>query len=96
MAACLVESISARAAPALYDPTIGVLELVTPTAAAQQSLNVIDGLAFDNYGNLFGVREITGSSGGVVYIDKATGSVTTLVTGISRADQIAIHPNGDF
>jgi sugar lactone lactonase YvrE len=86
---------AAFAQPVLTDPGAGVLELVTPPSEAAK-LNLIDGLAFDAYGNLLGCLEITGTGGAVVFIDKATGLVTTLVTGISRADQIALHPSGDF
>ena len=84
-----------QAAPILVSPTFGTLELVTPPASAA-ALDKVDGLAFDVYGNLFATREITGDAGGVVFIDKSTGAVTSLVTGISRADQLALAPNGDF
>lgn len=96
--ACLVAVQSGRvvADPILSDATIGTLELVTPDPAEQNKLNKIDGLAFDPFGNLLGVKEILGETGGVVYIDKQTGAVTVLVTGISRADQIALHPSGDL
>ena len=87
---------SACNGPKLADPYVGTLELVTPSAMEQAKLNNIDGLAFDFYGNLFGVLEISGSSGGVVYIDKDTGVVTPIISGIIRADQIALHPSGDF
>jgi len=88
--------VAAVAAPELADPDVGTLELVTPSAAEQAKLDMIDGLAFDSFGNLFAVLEITGAGGGVVYVDKDTGVVTPLVTGISRADQIALHPSGNF
>lgn len=84
-----------QAAPILVSPTLGTLELVTPPASAA-ALDKVDGLAFDVYGNLFATREITGDAGGVVFIDKSTGAVTSLVTGINRADQIALESNGDF
>jgi sugar lactone lactonase YvrE len=84
------------AAPSLSNPSRGRLELVTALASQQQMLDEIDGLAFDSFGNLFGVLEIDGNAGGVVSIDKVTGAVTTLVTGISTADQIAVHPSGAF
>lgn len=95
IALALLSPAAAGALPVLTDPGEGTLELVTPPSEATK-LNLIDGLAFDSYGNLFGCLEISGGSGGVVYIDKATGAVTTLVTGISRSDQIALHPSGDF
>ena len=82
----------AGAAAMLAPGVNGSLELVAQDAA----LDLVDGLAFDAFGNLFAALEIRGSSGGVVWIDKATGDVATLVTGISRADQIDIHPSGDF
>ncbi|MFQ5418106.1 MAG: hypothetical protein ACE5FL_13845 [Myxococcota bacterium] len=68
---------------------------MTPVSQESQ-LNLIDGLAFDAFGNLMGALEMVGGSGGVVYVDKNTGLVTSLVTGISRADQIALHPSGDL
>ena len=80
--------------PFLSDPSVGVFELV-----AEQDLDLveIDGLAFDNFGNLFGALEIDGSAGGVAYIDPDTGTVTTLVSNIPRADQIAFDPtSGSF
>lgn len=88
--------VAASAEPELVDPVGGVLELVTPDAAERAKLNQVDDLLFDSYGNLLATREISGSTGGVVAIDPATGVVTVLVTGISRADQIALHPSGDF
>jgi sugar lactone lactonase YvrE len=69
---------------------------VTPDPAEQAKLYRIDGIAFDSAGNLFGVLEISDPSGGVVSIDIDTGAVTPLTTGIPRADQIALHPSGDF
>jgi sugar lactone lactonase YvrE len=96
----VVASILACCAPAgaqtLADPSAGVLELVTPDPAEQAKLDHTDGLAFDAFGNLFAVLEISGAGGGVVSVDKATGLVTVLVTGISRADQIALDASGDF
>lgn len=86
----------ANAAPMLVDPSVGTLDLVTPNPLEQAKINTIDGLAFDAFGNLFGVLENSGSAGAVVAIDKNTGLVTPLVTGISRADHIAFHPSGDF
>ena len=86
----------AAAAPQLSDASVGSLELVTLSAEDRAKLNRIDGLAFDSFGNLFGAVENSGVQGGVVYIDKFTGAVTRLVFGISRADQIALHPDGDL
>ena len=98
--ACVLVFISlwarSEAAPVLMDPAVGTLELVTPNAGQQAMLNLVDGLALDGFGNLFGALEIFGSSGGVVYIDKATGDVTNLVSGLSRADQIALGIGGDL
>jgi sugar lactone lactonase YvrE len=75
-------------------PGIGTLELVATHAML---LDEIDGLAFDHLGNLFGALEINGANGGVVYIDKTSGTVTPLTMGISRADQIAFDPSShDF
>jgi hypothetical protein len=80
--------------PTLLDPSAAKLELIANDA----SLVEIDGLAFDPHGNLFGALEADDPSvGGVVYIDKHTGAVATLVTGIARADQIAFNPvTGNF
>lgn len=85
--------IAAGAAPSLREPGAGSLELV---AADAVQLLEIDGLAFDGFGNLFGALEIDGVDGGVVYIDKLTGVVTKLTSGIDRADQIALDSSGDF
>jgi sugar lactone lactonase YvrE len=86
----------AYADPVLLDPAGGVLELVTPASSEQAKLNQVDDLLFDPYGNLLATREISGANGAVVAIDIATGTVSVLVTGISRADQIARHPSGDY
>jgi sugar lactone lactonase YvrE len=94
--AFIASSLAAGADPQLADPTVGSLELVTPDPAEQAKLNAIDGLAFDSFGNLFGTLELAGSAGAVVYIDKVAGTVTELVSGIARADQIARHPSGDL
>jgi len=56
----------------------------------------IDGLAFDRFGNLFGVLEVVNSSGGVVYIDKVTGAVTPIALNIPGACRLTVHPNGDI
>jgi sugar lactone lactonase YvrE len=84
---------SASADPQLADPRVGSLELVTAPSAP---LDLVDGLAFDAAGHLFAALEISGAGGGVVAVDAGSGAVTPLVTGISRADQIALHPSGDF
>lgn len=86
----------AAAAPVLSDPTSGTIELVANDSAA---LDEIDGLAFDAFGNLFGALEIDkdvsgNPQGGVVYVDKQTGSVVNLIPDIDRADQIAFDPGG--
>ncbi len=83
------------AQPVLDVVGIGTLEMVADEKETDV-LDEVDGLAFDQFGNLFAALEITGSDGGVVYIDKDTGAVTPLVTGISRADQIAFDSNGDL
>ena len=51
----------------------------------------VDGLAFDAAGNLLGALEIVGPDGGLVYVDKSSGTVTRMVSGISGADQIAFN-----
>lgn len=92
----LVLSMAPASAQQLSDPGVGTLSLVTPDPLEQAKLDRIDGLAFDAFDNLIGAREIVGASGGAVYVDKATGVVSVLVTGISRADQIALHTSGDL
>jgi len=56
----------------------------------------IDGLAFDHFGNLYGVREVVSGEGGVVYIDKVTGVVRPIALGIPGACRLDVHPNGDI
>ncbi|MGJ8695349.1 MAG: PEP-CTERM sorting domain-containing protein [Verrucomicrobiaceae bacterium] len=75
----------------LVIPGSGNLSVLADTTS---QLDLIDGLAFDVNGNLFGALEIDSSSGGVVVIDKVTGQVTSLVDGIPRADQLNFSPNG--
>ncbi|MBM3679274.1 MAG: hypothetical protein FJW96_15590, partial [Actinobacteria bacterium] len=94
--ACAMLPGVAAGAPALSDPGAGTLELVTPSPTEQAKLDLIDGLAFDGFGNLFGTLEILGAGGSVVYVDKATGIVTNVLSGISHADQIALHTSGDL
>jgi len=77
----------------LTDPSAGNLSLLVNTTSA---LNQIDGLAIDSYGNLFGALEISGSTGGVVAIDRGTGAITPITTGISRADQLSFGPSGQL
>jgi sugar lactone lactonase YvrE len=72
------------------------LTLVTPLPAQQLQLNLVDGLAFDRYHNLLALLEITGPTGAAVYVDTESGNVVSLRTGMSRADQIALHPSGDL
>lgn len=84
------------AQPQLADPSYGTLSLLTTTPQQQQQLDFVDGLAFDRHWNLLAVLEIAGAAGAAVFIDITTGDVTPLVSGISRADQIALHPSGDL
>lgn len=80
------------AAPELADPEAGRLELLTPPEMVAR-LNLVDGLAFDPLGNLVAALEIPGAQGGLVVVDVGTGGVERLVSGISRADQVAHeHP----
>jgi len=81
------------AAPFITNPSLASLNLVASNATDLQD---VDGLAFDSFGNLFAVRESTGAAGGLVYVDKATGLITPLVSGIPRADQVALHTSGDL
>jgi hypothetical protein len=85
----------ASAAPAIADPSFGTLELVTP-AAMQSHLGMVDGLEIDANGNLVAALEQAGAAGGMVYVDKITGSVTQLVSGIGGSDQILREANGDL
>ena len=86
-------SVGAASTQVLVDSAVGLLERLTTSPLLFQ----IDGLAFDANGNLFGALERDDPTAGVVYINKATGAVTTLVTGIVRADQIAYHaPSATF
>jgi hypothetical protein len=62
---------------------------VTPPETAVQ-LDLVDGLAFDPFGNLVAALEIPGLRGGLVLVDVETGEVTDLGGGISRADQVAL------
>ncbi|MEZ5065717.1 MAG: hypothetical protein R3B81_13375 [bacterium] len=91
----LAIAVTAHAVPSLTNPEEGVLERLTPASEASK-LDAIDGLAFDPYGNLLGVREVSGVGGGVVAIDTETGLVTELLAGVSRADQIALVSGGEF
>lgn len=84
--------VPAHAEPVLADSGIGTLDLV-----ASSNLPRVDGLAFDRYANLFATLETDDEDdGGVVYVDKRSGVVTTLVTKIKGADQIEVHPSGDI
>ncbi len=90
----LVLSQTVSAGPVLSNPALGTITLVAKDASA---LDEIDGLAFDAYGNLFGALEIDNDAGGnprggIVYVDKLTGTVTNLISNIDRADQIAFDP----
>jgi sugar lactone lactonase YvrE len=89
-------ALGAAADPVALDPSVASVELVTPAPAEQAKLGLVDDLLFDARGNLLATLEIAGANGGVVWIDPATGVVTPLVTGISRADQIAQAPSGEF
>ncbi len=79
--------------PQLANGISGVLEKFVQDMA---NLPRVDGLAFDRFGNLFGVLEVVSAGGGVVYIDKATGAVTPIALGIPGACRLDVHPNGDI
>lgn len=99
LAVASLASAEALAIPSMVNPADGTLILVTPSPSEQAKLNRVDGLAFDAFGNLMAVLEIADASAGVVYIDKLTGDVTVLITGLtslSRLDQIALHPSGEM
>src|SRR5262245_43997432 len=89
---------SAGADPVLADPRVGTLSLV---AQDPVGLQLVDGLAFDRFGNLFATREAV-ATGGVSYVNTATGAVTRLTDAsgqlavIPRADYIALHTGGDL
>lgn len=78
-----------HAAPSLANPSVGELELVGSTGLPR-----VDGLAFDKFGNLFAALEVVGSGGAVVYVNKMTGSASSLLAAISGADQVKLHPSG--
>jgi sugar lactone lactonase YvrE len=80
----------AAAAPGLVDPDVGLLELVTPPETAAR-LNLVDGLAFDRFGNLFAALEIPGPFGGLALVAPDTGEVAPFAGGIGRADQVAVR-----
>jgi len=82
------QALPGAGAPVLTDPGIGQLSLI---ASDSNTLPRVDGLAFDSYGNLFAALEVEGSGGGVIYVDKSTGSVSSLLAQISGADQIKFH-----
>jgi len=86
-------SVPALAEPRLPDSSSELLQLV---ARHVETLDLVDGLAFDDFGNLFAVRERAGVSGGVTFIDKVTGESVNLLSGISRADQISLSPSGEL
>lgn len=86
---------SLPAAQVLTDPSVGTLELVTPISQAGK-LDLIDGLAFDRFGNLLGALEISGPAGGVVSIATGSGLVTPLFQGFSRVDQLDLDLAGQF
>lgn len=80
------------AAPTLTDPASGTLTLV----ASGTQLARVDGLTFDAHGNLIAALEIVGPGGGVVYVNKTTGSVGSLLAAVSGADQVKLHPSGSL
>jgi DNA-binding beta-propeller fold protein YncE len=92
-AALCVSALPAVSAPSLFDPAIGNLTLVTSVPGA---LSRVDGLAFDPSGNLFAALEVVGNGGGIVYVDKNSGSVSGLLAAISGADQIKYASPGRF
>ncbi|MAG33672.1 MAG: hypothetical protein CL908_22565 [Deltaproteobacteria bacterium] len=96
LGALSLASTEALGQPVMVNPADGTLTLVTPSAAEQAKLGRVDGLDFDPFGNLMAVLEISDATAGAVYIDKLTGAVTTLITGVSRLDQIALDPSGDL
>ena len=69
---------------------------ISPVAYAPTNLYRIAGLAFDAAGNLFGALEIVGPDGGLVHVDKSSGTVTRMLSGISGADQIAFNAAGEL
>lgn len=74
----------------------GVQAALGLAASDPVKLPRVDGLAFDRFGNMFGLLEVVDSGGGVVYIDKATSAVTPIALNIPGACQFDIHPNGDL
>ena len=88
-----IEAWTSDAGPTLADGVAGVLEKVITDPV---KLPRIDGLAFDRFGNLFGVLEIVNSGGGVVHIDKVTAAVTPIALNIPGSCRLDVHPNGDL
>jgi len=86
--AAVTAAFHVAAAPYLVDASLGTLGLV----ASGPGLTAIDGLAFDRHGNLFGTQELSNTAGNVVHVNKQTGAVTLLLSGIPSADQIDVHP----
>jgi hypothetical protein len=71
----------------------GVLgKAVTDTIALPR----LDGLAFDRFGNLFGLLEMVTTAGDVVTIDQAMGAVFPIALNIPGACRLDVHPNGDI
>ncbi|MFQ5490290.1 MAG: hypothetical protein ACE5GE_06165 [Phycisphaerae bacterium] len=91
LAVCGGFSDVAQAAPAIVAGDVVVLELIAGDPVA---LRDVDMLAFDAFGNLMANRETFGGTGGVSYVDIDAGTATILVSGISRADGLTLHPSG--
>ncbi len=87
-------AMAAPAMPTLFLSGLGTLTVVAHDAA---SLDRVDGLTFDQFGNLFATREYV-STGALATINKTTGSVTTLLSGnlLAGADQIDFRPSGEL
>lgn len=81
----------AHALPTIVADDVVVLELI---ASDDVALRDVDMLTFDAFGNLLTNRETVGGSGGVSYVDIEAGTATVLVSGISRADGLTLHPSG--
>jgi len=81
------------AIPVLVDPALGSLDRLV-----QDNVNLprVDGLAFDDFGNLFASLEVVGSNGGLSWVDTGSGTASRLLSDISGVDQVALHPDGSL
>jgi len=75
--------------------SVGIQGTLTKVATDASNLSRVDGLAFDNFGNLFAAREIVGSSGGLTYVNKNNGASTNILS-LTAVDQVELLANGNL